>query len=335
MELGPRLTLIACLMAMASRADYDIDTEWSAFKAQHGKAYANQAEDNLRKVNFADNLQRIKDHNDAGLGFELGVNEYADMTNDEFRDKMLMKNFQPAVLASLPSAGSRRKRRQTVPDAIDWTTSGCITAIKNQGQCGSCYAFASVAALEYYNCKKLNRLTVLSEQNIIDCTNNVTYGNLGCNGGYTFASFQYVQNQGGIDKSSSYPYAAKVGSCQYKSRNSAGTCAGWVRVLPWGNETALQQVVGTVGPVTVLIDASLTTFQLYKSGVYDDQACNRTVNVDHAVTAVGYATTANGTDYWLIKNSWGTTWGMNGYLWLARNDNNLCCVATFPYYPLV
>jgi cathepsin L len=154
---------------------------------------------------------------------------------------------------------------------------------------------------------------------------------MGCNGGVIDWAFEYVQQNGGIDTDEAYPYTGKQGTCSYQASNSVATCSGWYNVDS-GNELALQQAVATVGPVAVAIDASQMSFQLYRSGVYSSSSCSST-NLDHAVLTVGYGTASNGQQYWLVKNSWGTSWGMNGYIEMARNQNNMCGIATEPSYP--
>jgi cathepsin L len=217
-----------------------------------------------------------------------------------------------------------------LPAAIDWRTMGAVTPIKDQGQCGSCWAFSSTGALEAQIYKKTKTLTTLSEQNLVDCNK----ANFGCNGGWMDYAFDYVKTNKGIDKSSAYPYTGYRGTCKYKSATTyvGGTCTGR-KSIPAGNETALQIAVATIGPVSVAIDASGLPFQLYSSGVYKNLACSKT-NLDHAVLVVGYGTT-NDQDYWIVKNSWGTSWGMSGYILMPRNQKNYCGIATHALYPTV
>jgi len=172
----------------------------------------------------------------------------------------------------------------------------------------------------------------LSEQNIIDCS--YTWGNQGCNGGLMDDSFQYIQDNGGIDTEDDYPFTGQNQSCQYDSTASGGVNTGFVDV-PSGDESRLQEVVATIGPVSVAIDASQPSFQSYSSGIYNETECSST-QLDHAVLVVGYGTTSDtNTDFWLVKNSWGTSWGINGYIRMARNSNNQCGIATSASYPLV
>jgi cathepsin L len=146
------------------------------------------------------------------------------------------------------------------------------------------------------------------------------------------AAFQYVQQNRGIDSFASYPYTGTNGTCKYSSSNSVGYNTAY-QTVESKNETALQQAVALIGPISVGIDAGQPSFQLYRGGVYSSPKCSQ-VNLDHAVLAVGYGNTSDGKAYWLLKNSWGTSWGIQGYMMMARNDNNMCGIATDASFPL-
>jgi cathepsin L len=145
-------------------------------------------------------------------------------------------------------------------------------------------------------------------------------------------AFKYIKNNNGINKDTAYPYKAVKGTCSFTLANVGATATGYVNI-PSGNETALQIAVATIGPISVAIDASGSAFQLYKSGVYSNTACSST-SLNHGVLVVGYGT-SNGQDYWIVKNSWGTSWGISGYMWMPRNKNNYCGIATHAVYPTV
>ncbi|CAI9540701.1 unnamed protein product [Staurois parvus] len=213
-----------------------------------------------------------------------------------------------------------------VPDAIDWRDKGCVTNVKNQGSCGSCWAFSAVGALEGQLKLKTGNLVSLSPQNLVDCSTK--YGNHGCNGGFMTEAFQYVIDNNGIDSDDAYPYHATDGQCIYNPSGKAASCSKYQEVT--AGEENLKQALGTVGPISVAIDAKHASFYLYKSGVYDDSSCTQEVN--HGVLAVGYGN-LGGKDFWLIKNSWGERYGDQGYVRIARNKGNMCGVASYGSYP--
>ena len=215
-------------------------------------------------------------------------------------------------------------------DSIDWRDKGAVTPVKDQKQCGSCWAFSSTGAIEGQHFLKTKQLVSLSEQNLMDCS--VNWGNHGCNGGNQYKAFNYTRDNKGIDTEESYPYEAVDGTCRFSAKSIGATVTGYV-CIPYANESALLEAVTTVGPIAVAIDASRNGFMYYNSGVYYDPLCS-TSKLDHAVLVVGYGT-VNGQDYWLVKNSWGYGWGMGGYIKMARNKNNHCGIVTSALYPTV
>ncbi|KAF8793251.1 procathepsin L-like [Argiope bruennichi] len=311
------------------QADSDPDVRWETFKKTYGKTYKAEEEE-MRRKTFEKNFRKISEHNqryEQGLhSFHLGFNEFADMVLEEFA-KMVNGYISSETEAPIPFVVPSNFN---APDSVDWRNQGAVTEVKNQGQCGSCYSFSATGALEGQHKLRRGKLVSLSEQNIIDCSHRE--GNDGCDGGDMDASFQYVMLNGGLDSEKSYPYKAKVGKCNYKRKNSETMCLGYSDVTPRDEDT-LKIAVAMVGPISVAIDASHDSFQLYQGGIYNEPNCSSTY-LDHGVLAVGYGS-EDGNDYWLVKNSWGTGWGENGYIKMSRNKNNQCGIATEASFPVL
>jgi len=306
------------------------DSAWHVWKQTHGKLYADDGEERVRYVVWQENMKKIVEFNLMNEGVELGMNHLGDMTNDEFR--MHMNGYMGKEIFNKSSEGSTflPPSGVKIADTVDWRTKGYVTPVKNQGQCGSCWAFSTTGSLEGQHFKKTGKLVSLSEKNLMDCSS--AYGNHGCQGGLMDNAFRYIKANKGIDTESSYPYKAVQGTCEYKAANVGATDTGFVDIES-GSEDALQKAVASVGPVSVAIDASHFSFQFYHSGVYDSKLCSST-QLDHGVLVVGYGV-YQGKDYWLVKNSWGPSWGLEGYIRMSRNKNNQCGIASKASYPLV
>lgn len=214
------------------------------------------------------------------------------------------------------------------PDAIDWRDFGAVTEVKDQGpDCGSCYAFASIGALESQHFIKTGNLLNLSEQEIVDCST----GNTACSGGVSSFTYTYLI-ENGIGSSDDYPYKAKQGSCEKKNvPRSPAKVFGYGSFYDGSGENeeeTLKQIIAQFGPVETSIDASPISFNFYKEGVYNDRECSN-LKFNHAVLVVGYGRDENlDMDYWIVKNSWSEDWGENGYIRIARNNNKTCGIGT-------
>ncbi|KOC68850.1 Cathepsin L [Habropoda laboriosa] len=335
------LLLISAIFAVAQAVSFFelVNQEWTTFKMEHKKAYQSDVEERFRMKIYMDNKHKIAKHNSnyelKKVSYKLKMNKYGDMLHHEFVNTL--NGFNKSINTRL------RFQRQPIgatfiepanvelPKSVDWREKGAVTPVKDQGQCGSCWSFSATGALEGQHFRKTGVLVSLSEQNLIDCSGQ--YGNNGCNGGMMDGAFQYIKNNAGLDTEATYPYEAKNDQCRYNARNSGAADVGYVDI-PEGNEKKLKAAVATIGPVSVAIDASHQSFQFYSEGVYYESECS-SENLDHGVLVVGYGTDENGQDYWLVKNSWGESWGDNGYIKMARNKLNHCGIASNASYPLV
>ncbi|XP_047312889.1 senescence-specific cysteine protease SAG39-like [Impatiens glandulifera] len=299
--------------------------EWMG---QYGRVYENDVERQERFNIFKENIAHIESFNRAAdKPYKLGVNQFADLTNEEFK----ARNGYRTRLESKVTSKSlfKYKNNSFIPSKVDWRNEGVVTPVKNQGTCGCCWAFSAVAAMEGITMIKTGQLMSLSEQELIDC--DVNGPNKGCRGGYMNSAFDFIQNNDGLTTESNYPYVESSGTCNNLNLVSAATITGHEDV-PTNDEKALQKAVAKQ-PVSVAMDAGNSNFRFYSSGVYTGE-CGTDLN--HAVTAVGYGVDDNGTKYWLIKNSWGTSWGEEGYIRMERfieAKEGLCGIAMIASYP--
>jgi len=320
--------LVACA---AAKSISDGRSEFESFKQKHGKSYENALDEAFHFKAFRSNLKIIAEHNEqhklGKVSFKLGVNQFADLTINEYRTKILGSQM-PHL--SKPRNVNQLKFKDA-PDSIDWRDKGYVTPVVDQGQCGAAWTFATTGALEGQNFNATGTLVKLSEQNLADCTYGVS---IGCSGGGNIDDgFQYVIDNGGIDTEGGYPAPAiPDGQCHYDPEAIGGTASSYVDVAS-KDEDALKEATGNIGPVATYIDASHTSFQLYVSGVYYEPNCSED-QLDHTGLIVGYGS-EDGNDYWILKNTWGVSWGEQGYVRMARNQNNNCGIATSASYPLV
>ncbi|RWS25097.1 Cathepsin L-like protein [Leptotrombidium deliense] len=274
---------------------------------------------------------KVVNHNiEADLGlhsYRKGINKFSDLTNKEFSSIYMGNRVENKNNSSIFKSDTK-----TLPKSVDWRTKGIVTPVKNQYACGSCWAFSAVASLEGQHAKKYGKLVSLSEQNLVDCSRK--YGNYGCNGGYVTKAFEYIKDNNGVDTETSYPYVGFDDECHFESRSVGANVTGFTNIES-GSEEALQQATATIGPISVAIDA--TDFQDYHGGIFDDKQCETgSMFLHHAVTVIGYGVDEKtGAQYWLVKNSWGSDWGEQGYIRMSRNKNNQCGIATSATFPLV
>lgn len=273
-----------------------------------------------RRGVWLDNHKFIVDWNARNLSYTLGHNQFSDLSSEEFSSLLGFRGrgFTGTLIeGSVDSVGSA--------SSVDWVSLGGVTGVKNQGSCGSCWAFSTTGAMEGALFVKTGELVSLSEQQLVDCDDVDS----GCNGGLMDNAFEWISGNGGICSEESYSYTGKEGSCQACSIVSGTEVVGWADVK--SNDQASMEAAVSKQPVSVAIQANQRGFQLYQSGVFDGRCGDR---LDHGVLLVGYGT--DGQDYWKVKNSWGTTWGEGGYIRMARGTQNHCdtcgilCEGSYP-----
>ncbi|KAL1131623.1 hypothetical protein AAG570_011237 [Ranatra chinensis] len=295
-------------------------------------------EDRYRMKVFRMNKKKVQRHNQqyekGQVSYQMELNHYSDMLHHEFVARMNGYNrslLHPSNGQTVVGSTYIHPENIDLPKKVDWRTKGAVTPVKDQGSCGSCWAFSTTGSLEGQHFRKTGKLVSLSEQNLVDCSKR--YGNNGCNGGLMDYAFKYIKDNRGIDTEKSYPYEGEDDECRYKPEMSGAEDTGFVD-LPEGDERKLKYAVATVGPISVAIDASHESFRFYSKGVYYEPNCSSEM-LDHGVLVVGYGTTSKGEDYWLVKNSWGPEWGDEGYIKMTRNKDNNCGIASSASYPLV
>ncbi|KAK3432988.1 hypothetical protein EUGRSUZ_D00505 [Eucalyptus grandis] len=304
--------------------------EWMAI---HGRVYKDTAEKTKRYEIFKENVKRINAfNNDKDMAYKLAVNKFTDLTNEEFRAFYTGYKRRPTrVPFSVDAKPFKYANFTAVPTALDWRTKKAVTSVKDQGQCGSCWAFSVAAAIEGITMLKKGKLLSLSVQELVDC--DVNGKNSGCKGGYMDSAFEFIISKGGLTTEANYPYRGNERTCNTaKTGYHAASITGYEDV-PANNEKALLQAVANQ-PVSVAVEAGGYDFQFYSSGVFTG-SCG--TSVDHAVTVVGYGKTSGGTMYWLLKNSWGTGWGESGYMRIerdVRSRTGLCGLAMNASYPI-
>ncbi|RXG55064.1 Digestive cysteine proteinase 3 [Armadillidium vulgare] len=297
--------------------------EWETYKLKYGKSYS-PIED------IAEHNQRYYEGKET---FRIGVNQFSDMLPFE-REQQNGIKFDPETTEKKGVTFIPPHKDVQIPQSIDWRKSGAVTEVKDQGQCGSCWAFSATGSLEGQHFRKSGKLVSLSEQNLVDC---VVKDNRReeCYGGLMTDAFDYIHKNGGIDTEESYPYMAEAGKCHFSNKTIGATDKGFVEIQTF-NEDDLLKAVATVGPIAVAVQVT-DNFEDYQDGIFYDADCSsyNPLKLNHGVLVVGYGTTDGGEDYWLVKNSWGADWGMNGYLMMSRGQDNNCGIATMASYPLV
>lgn len=323
-------SLFAAVAVVASSASLFIPS-FNEFEALYDRHYE-PTERDYRMTVYYDNVLRILQHNDGDESWTMDVNQFADLTADEFHELYVGGGYV--------ARGSRSARplfvmppHMALPASVDWTEHGAVTPVKNQGQCGSCWSFSATGAMEGAWFLKNGSLVSLSEQQLVDCS--VSEGNEGCNGGLMDYAFQYVVDNHGITTEAAYPYTATgPNTCKATGKPVAARMTSYVDVTANSDNDLMAAIVQQ--PVSVAVEADQSSFQFYSGGVLT-ASCG--TNLDHGVLAVGYGT-LNGQEYYKVKNSWGVDWGMSGYILLGRGasyngGSGQCGILMDPSYPVV
>jgi len=316
------LIVLTALLALACAITHQ--QEWESFKQTYGKTYANPDEEFFRFTVFQKNLKLAAARQAQELpgGATFGVTKFSDLTEEEFRSKYLMpkdiaKTYNPQPTSDqIPEVV-----RNVKPDPNNWnwfTQPNTCTPVYNQGDCGSCWAFSATETIESYWGLGGNTLTELSVEQTVDCDTQA----FGCGGGWPYWAYAYVMKAGGVDSNATYPYTAEggnSGTCQFSASNVVAKITGYTNIT---GEKGLYQVASTTGPVSVCVDAS--SWSSYTGGILT--TC--TNQVDHCVQLVGYANYNVASPYWIVRNSWGTDWGLSGFIWIAIGQD-LCDIGDY------
>ncbi|GAB5358459.1 hypothetical protein AAMO2058_000459500 [Amorphochlora amoebiformis] len=322
------LALVFLPLAKANTPLFTAHEYQSAFKnwtEKYNKGYT-VGEFFGRYATFKENVDFVARHNIGGYSYSVELNEFADMTNEEFKKYYL--GFKPAARTGKPMVYNDNI---TLPDAVDWSSKGAVTPIKNQGQCGSCWAFSTTGSTEGAYYLKHGTLKSFSEQQLVDCAGS--YGNMGCNGGLMDDGFQYAEKKG-LCTEGDYSYSGQDGTCKESNCKTAVYVSSYTDV-PKSNLDALASAVAQA-PVSVAVDAGGLGWQFYSGGVFSGGIFGCGTSLDHGVLAVGYGSSSS--DYWKVKNSWGASWGENGYIRIKKTSgtgSGVCGIALSASYPTV
>uniref|UniRef100_A0ACD5YMK9 Uncharacterized protein n=1 Tax=Avena sativa TaxID=4498 RepID=A0ACD5YMK9_AVESA len=334
---GFLIAILVCACALSAQAarelaeDRSIVARHEEWMARYGRVYSDDAEKARRLEVFKANVAFIESVNSGTDKFSLEANQFADITEEEF--KATYTGYKA------PVAGNKRKATgfkyanvslDAVPTSVDWRTKGAVTPIKDQGQCGCCWAFSTVGSVEGIVKLSTGKLISLSEQELVDC--DVDGMDQGCEGGLMDNAFEFIIDNGGLTTEGNYPYTGTDDSCNSnKESNDAASITGYEDV-PANDEASLQKAVAAQ-PVSIALDGGDNLFRFYKGGILSGD-CG--TELDHGIVAVGYGVASDGTKYWVMKNSWGTSWGEKGFIRMERDiadEQGLCGLAMQPSYP--
>lgn len=342
-----RALLLPVAVCAAAVEEAEVLSHFAAFKERFQRRYAS-SEEAMRLANFRASLERVRAHNaDPARTWDKGLNQFSDLSDEEFTRSTLM---EPQTCSATHNLGGPRppvsdEELASLPDRFDWRESnGIISEVKSQGHCGSCWTFSSTGCLEAHAALKFGswHRSLLSEQQLVDCAQ--AFDNDGCRGGLPSHAFEYIRYAGGLDTEFNYKYYAIDGNCTFNASTARDpflprSLGVGVQVpggsvnLTVGDEKSLKYHIAKTGPVSIAYQVA-HDFRDYKGGVYTSTLCNNTpMDVNHAVLAMGYGTDPDsGLDYWLVKNSWDYTFGVEGYFKIEAYKN-MCGVADCMAFP--
>jgi len=292
--------------------------QFDMWMSQHKKVYATAEEKNLRFQNFKASLDRITMKNTKSSGATYGLNKFSDMSPEEFKEKILMKPITPPSVEEKTKNVISPSPVDAAPTSFDWRNNKVVTAVKDQGQCGSCWAFSVTENIESVwmlaNHITNATMTLLSPQQIVDCDTTDD----GCNGGEPTDAYEYVISTHGLDSLNSYPYTAEDGTCKFKPSAVVASIDNWKYGIQNGDENQMAANLASTSPFSICVDAQY--WQDYTGGVLTAWECAWINSLDHCVQATGFNTQGS-SPYWIVRNSWGTDWGISGYILLQFGAN--------------
>ena len=302
-------------------ATSEIESAFLGYITKFGKSYSTMAEYEMRLSNFAQKHSYIQAHNAEESDYKLGHNKMSDWTEEEYNNILTLK---PIERKNKTMHVVSNPLKANTP--VDWRDSSCMSPVQDQGQCGSCWAFSTVAAMETDYCNKNGTLLKFSEQQLVDCVKLC----FGCNGGNAAIAINYYKTHAAMSEAS-YPYTAKNGTCAWSSSNNTGVVSESYVSVTADSPDAMKDALVTY-PMSVAIQANQLSFQLYTTGIFTNTNCG--TQLDHATNVVGWGT-ESGMDYWIMRNSWGATWGESGYMRLEIVPGvGLCGIQMQPLYPI-
>jgi len=300
------------VLACSVLAESSVRTQFASYVRQYNKRYSSREETERRFQNFEASLNRTAALNASAKKAKFGINKFSDMSVEEFKSVVLMKN--PIIPSRVPEVETLKpKTTGALPTSFDWRTKGAVTPVKDQGQCGSCWAFSvteNIESMWILSGKASNSTLNLGPQQIVDCDEY----DAGCEGGNPPTAYDYIISAPGLEPAVDYPYTAQDGTCNFQAQDVQVKISNWQYATDFYSETTLQNNLVSWGPLSICVDAA--NWQDYASGVLTWEECAWINELDHCVQLVGYQTQTPLGDYWLVRNSWGLDWGVNGYIWL-------------------